>query len=346
MFERKTVFVVGAGGSQEVGLPTGYDLKLRIGDALRVVPNSYEFVNEEYGFGFALHLMHRLSGEKTDIRGYYDAARAISEAMPLAISIDNFLHTHAHDDKIITMGKMAIAALILEAERNSKLYVDPHRDGKIDFRTLEETWHSTFVKMALEGLQKGSAETAFDNISIITFNYDRCIEHYVAQALSAYLRIDIDEARQLTSRLTVIHPYGQVGALPWQKAPETFATHYGLKPSTESLASVWNEIQTFTEQARDADLITKMHQTLVDAERVIYLGFSFLPINMQLMSFNRAVDKKRVWGTSIGLSNPNQQAAEKAIKNSMGPADAVLVCSLQAVRCNQLLNDNWRDIVD
>ena len=46
--------------------------------------------------------------DETDINLYLNAGRAIAKAMPQAISIDNFLHTHADDERIVLLGSWVL----------------------------------------------------------------------------------------------------------------------------------------------------------------------------------------------------------------------------------------------
>src|SRR6185312_14412777 len=112
----------------------------------------------------------------------WHAGRAIKVAMPQAISIDNFLHTHSDNEQIVLMGKLGIAVSILNAERYSTIYGDPQRET-LTFEGLKESWHTTFFKMLTENFQKGDLANLTENVSFITFNYDRCIEHYFAKAI-------------------------------------------------------------------------------------------------------------------------------------------------------------------
>jgi len=50
----------------------------------------------------------------------------------------------------------------------------------------------------------------FDNISIICFNYDRCIEHYLYSALVAHYGITKPAAAKIMGKLRIHHPYGVI----------------------------------------------------------------------------------------------------------------------------------------
>src|SRR3546814_6684985 len=128
----------------------------------------------------------------------------------------------------------------------------------------------------------------------------------------AYLRVDMSAAQILTRRLQVIHPYGTVGALPWQgKEP---VIRYGQQFETADLLAASRSIRTFTEGSNDPQIDSQIHDVLSAAERVVFLGFSYLPLNLQLLNVQSMGPTKTVFGTSLGMSRPAKQAATEDIK--------------------------------
>ncbi|MER9592967.1 hypothetical protein NKI94_30100 [Mesorhizobium australicum] len=341
MFERKTVFVVGAGASNELGLPMGGALASNIGDKLQ--PQGTDF-RASLGDAHLTRAINLLANNSDD-RGarFFRAAQVISRAMPQTISIDNFLHAHADDEILIQTGKLAIAASILEAERITKLYVGRDTD-RVSFRAVADTWHRTFCKMLCEGAQRTDLDHLFDNVSIITFNYDRCIEHYVVQQLAVYFDLTWQRARELTNKLTIIHPYGQVGKLDWQNSPMV-SVDFGREPPPQDLPAVAAQIRTFTERVEDVEIMQRMHSLINEAKIVVYLGFSYGDMNMELMTTRESAGLKKIFGTSFGLSVANVDRIKHAIADSMGinvhPEHALLVGS----KSNELLSDYWRPIL-
>ena len=109
-----TVFVIGAGASKEANLPTGNELKSKIATLLGMVQKGGEDIVE------ALRIS-TLNDGSADIKPYLEAARHIKDALPLAISIDNFIDAHRNNNKIALCGKLAITLSILDAERRSLL---------------------------------------------------------------------------------------------------------------------------------------------------------------------------------------------------------------------------------
>lgn len=341
MFPRKTVFIVGAGASKELNLPMGDELKTRVGNAVAFTfPDNYNPKGGDPSVFEATSRHARTLGQ-TDTNPWWYAGRAIKAAMPQAISIDNFLHTHSNDERVVLMGKLGIAVSILKAERHSSIYGDPHRDT-LNFGSIKESWHTTFIKMLMENVQTADIANLFENVSFITFNYDRCIERYFSKALENYLRISQSMAEKIVNQITIIHPYGQVGHLPWQPNGKV---RFGDEPHHTELLEIAQQIRTFTERVDDEAMMERIHGLIAKAEQVIYLGFSYGKMNLELLSLKDGGEEKTILGTSLGVSEPNRMAIMDDLRNTMGP-DASIVKSVElpAMTCNDLLHSYWRRI--
>ena len=136
--------------------------------------------------------------------------------MPQATSIDSFIEQQ-EDEDIEVCGKFAIIESILEAERSSVFYVnESDRKDSMRFEKLENTWYESFMKILVDGCPRSEIYSIFDNVSFVVFNYDRCVEHYLHNSLKNYYGIGNSVATEILSGLNIHHPYGVVGALPWQ----------------------------------------------------------------------------------------------------------------------------------
>ena len=117
----KTLFVVGAGASKEVGLPIGSELKSSV---VRVLTLRQDPRGRETGDEIILRALNVLAERAPEkLHSYYRACQHICNAMPQVISIDNFINQHRNDKHIEQCGKLAIVRAILEAESKSSLYV-------------------------------------------------------------------------------------------------------------------------------------------------------------------------------------------------------------------------------
>lgn len=164
MFKSKTLFIVGAGASQEIDLPTNAQLKAMIAEKLDIDP-----------FG---NLGRAAAGDPEIAREIEEYAKRnnvgtsilvrdawkIRDAMPQAISIDNFIHTHGTTPGVVLCGKLGIAQAILEAERNSKLIVGDQQSrqfDKIDYTGIRGTWYSPFFQLITENVRNEEVYSLF-----------------------------------------------------------------------------------------------------------------------------------------------------------------------------------------
>ena len=345
MFERKTVFVVGAGASCEVGLPAGDKLKDIIASKVDIrFQHGHELVRGDIDIVETCRSLARESNGRADINLLCGAGRSLASAMNQAISIDNYLHAHAEDNLVVTMGKLGIASSILEAEQVSTIYVNASNGDRLDFANVRDSWHNTFAKMLTEGVQRTDIEHIFDNVAIITFNYDRCIEHYLSYWLANYFKLHLSDAQALTLKLQIYHPYGQVGRLPWQNSPGGGISFGEELSRSNSLIAISRQLRTFTERVEDDGTLEKMRNLLRAAEKIIYLGFSFGSMNMELLTTFDDGPSKEVYGTVMGISGPNIKSISNDIRASL-KACPITALELASYGANQLLYDYWRPML-
>ena len=134
MFNRRTLFIVGAGASAEVNFPTGPQLARNIGDRLDFTEGT-KTGDRELLAKFRQYYEPKLQ----DIIA---ASLRIRDGIVLSPSIDEFLDIHNEDTNVQKVGKPAIARAILSAERESKLFLDS-KNGQttIDMRAIDDTWY-------------------------------------------------------------------------------------------------------------------------------------------------------------------------------------------------------------
>jgi hypothetical protein len=299
---QKTLLIVGAGASNEVGLPIGSDLKSSIVDAL-----SYH----RQGGGIRDEIIDRAivslaNREPAQIHQYREACGHICDAMPQAKSIDNFIDQHSGDKRIELCGKLAIVRTILKAESLSKLFVDPSNIyNKVRFEDVEKTWFTGFWKLLTENCSVSDLEGRLASVAFVIFNYDRCIEHYLYHSLQNVYRIDAENAARLVGDIEIYHPYGTVGSLPWQSAANSVV--YGGTPTVNQLLDLVSKIKTFTEgtDEKSSDVVAiRTHIRM--APRLVFLGFAFHKLNMKLLlpipRGGREITQQRVFATARNMS--------------------------------------------
>ena len=171
MFKSKIVFIVGAGASQEAGLPTGAQLKHQIASKLNITYKvGINLTLPDPGDGeIAWALVESVKNTGTiDFNSYLAAAWQIRHAMPQAISIDNFVDAHSTNPGVVLCGKLGIVQAIRKAEQKSKLYIDERPGTVFNFnhQKIADTWYSKFFELLTENVRQEDIHTVFDHVFI------------------------------------------------------------------------------------------------------------------------------------------------------------------------------------
>lgn len=283
--DRKTVFIIGAGASKEGGLPVGSELKQKIAKALDIrFRDSWEMVSGDR------HIFEAFQAKVLDdpnpneqLRSLQQAGWHIRDAMPQAISIDNFIDTQSQNKHVELCGKLAIVSTILQAEANSTLIVDRRQgNGQLRFEQLAETWFNRFFQRLSENCKSADLKHRLKSVVLIIFNYDRCIEHYLYYAFQNYYLMSASESAELLQELEIYHPYGVVGSLPWQHRDN--AIEFGAELGGRGLLLLTGQVKTFTEGTDEhSSEVSSIRSNMKTAQRLIFLGFAFHKLNLDML---------------------------------------------------------------
>lgn len=345
--DKKTTFVIGAGASEEANLPTGKELKKRISDLLNIEFDVYRQTSGDTLIVNALRAhVKEPDGRNGDINPYLHEAWHIRDALPQAMSIDNFIDSQRGNEKIALCGKLAIVRSILDAERKSILYFDRFAgESGIKYPSLEKTWYLPFFQLLTENCEKKDIEERFKSIALIIFNYDRCLEHYLFHALQTYYRITEIEASELVKNISIYHPYGSVGALPW--FGNSGAMAFGTQPNTHELLELTKKIKTFTEgtDPNSSDILA-IKEHMRNATKLVFIGFAFHKLNMQLiapdLSHETIINKPACYATTYEISESDKEVVRDQICN-LYKSNKVIV-KMASVACSDFFSEFWRSV--
>jgi hypothetical protein len=120
----------------------------------------------------------------------------------------------------------------------------------------------------------------FKHLTIVNFNYNRCVEHFLFHAIQAWSLKNEREVAELMNGLRIYHPYGSVGDLPWQSGE---GIEFGGGADEFRLLKSSSRIRTFNEEVEDRTKVGKIQDAVCNASRVIFLGFHFHAQNMELI---------------------------------------------------------------
>ena len=268
--------------------------------------------------------------------------------MPQAISIDNFIDSHAGEEKITLCGKLAIARAILSAESMSLLTVDRSNIyNKLDFSKNEKTWFNGFFQLLTENCRIADLPARLKSIAVVTFNYDRCFEQFLFHALQNYYAISPTDSAAVLANLEIHHPYGMVGKLPWMG--HAGSIDFGAEPQASELLSISSQLRTFTE-GTDPSVsdINAIRQTMTETRRLAFLGFAFHRLNMSLLFEQETPSSKPkstigIFATALGISSSDCQHIANELSTHTGLSNGPIQIRNE-LTCAALVQEYWRGL--
>lgn len=342
----KTVYVIGAGASKEANLPTGFELK---GIIVTLLDMRFDWNEQKHGdYLIANALREHVKGpdgRRGDINPYLQEALHIRDALPQAISIDNFIDAHRENAELALCGKLSIVRSILLSEKKSLLYFKRERvDSTIKFSNLESTWYLPFFQIITEGCGKVDLEERLQSISLIVFNYDRCVEHFLFYAFINYYRVTEQEAAELVGKINIFHPYGKVGHLPWQNPSNS--TEFGEDSNAKKILKLAESIKTFTEGTNpDSSDIIAIREKVENAARIVFMGFAFHKLNMGLIKPTNIVrtdfSSIKCYATTLEISKSDKEVISEQICELY---EATIHPNMANVTCKDMFSEFWRSL--
>ena len=277
MIKHGTVLLLGAGASVAYGYPTGGELREQI----------------------------ILNGESIlpaiDSR-YGPRARKFSEDFrdSALYSIDSFLEKRK---ELAVEGKLCRAEILLKCEERYTHAKEPAQDWYADL------WNRLCTP-EFEALD-------LSQLSVVTFNYDRSLEHYLLRAIMATYGVARQLALEKLRAFRIIHVYGSLGdAFDFQS--NYMPRVRELEPHHVRTAAA--QLLTIPDDRNGSnDRFEACAQLLLDAERLCILGFGFDETNMKRLGAPKSLgphiydpDRRRlrsrdVFATGHGLTEAQRE---------------------------------------
>lgn len=283
---------------------------------------------------------------------YINAAWCIRDGILLSSSIDEFLDIHRSDEKIQLMGKAAIVRCILEAERGCKLYIDSDGDRQsLNTSKIADTWYVKFMQMFSAGLSQANIYEVSKSASFIVFNYDRCFEFFLFKALQQLYAISAQDAEGILNSLSVLHPYGKVGALQTRLNQASTLPFGGYGESIDDYLSLASAIKTYTEQIEEDGILSQIKEEVAKADCIVFLGCAFHAVNMRLLDPGKQLSQRPVFGTAFNMSSSNASAIFDAVDKMfvhvprIGSDKNPFITIDSNATCRKLLDDYQRAII-
>lgn len=290
MITTNTVLILGAGSSTPYQYLSGFRMQAEIIQKMASKDKEYNRISDIYKYS------------PDDL---LDFTRALKFAV--APSVDAFLETRDGREKMITIGKAAIATLLIQRE-NLDLLFDPG-----NFR-----WYDLLVQKLRHGIHKKESEQfKQNNLSIITFNYDRSLEYFLFNSIRNWYDLKSDEdkkqALDLFRSIDIIHVHGIVGQ-PDFLSKDGRAYHFEV--GTEDFKKSVGQIKIVHEEHINSPQFTKARKLISKAETIGILGFGWGEANMERLQLIKILEKsqgKRLFGTTKGLTVNDRVKLNKAL---------------------------------
>ena len=264
MIASKTVFVLGAGASKPYGFPLGGEL--------------YDLVLSEFKQGASnrIHLKNTTPHSETDIDQFVGTLRRSG-----MMSVDAFLERRP---EFMEIGKSAMSVLLVQRENPDALW-----GGGLNWL---QYLYNRMIGSSLE-------EFAQNQVSFVTFNYDRTVEMFLATSLGCTFGKHLEQVAAVLDVMPIIHLHGRLGYLPWQNASEGRAYNGNIDKRVMDICR--NEIKVVHEDTTDGrdKEFTKAKELLAMAERIYLLGFGFGERNVERLGL-RDLERGRATATCVG----------------------------------------------
>ena len=192
------------------------------------------------------------------------------------------------------------------------LFLDPALRSRTDLHLdFSDDWYRYLWNQMCAGITQGNLEDfAKNEISIVTFNYDLSLEHYLFTCLKNAYSVDAVKANELLRAISISHVYGSLshGEVGYM-SPRTYGAG-GKALILQDAAS----IHIIDEQR---SLEKKTHYEIdylfAKASNICFLGFGFDSVNLARLGISQALRKRmefeldqtgvipNVYGTFVGF---------------------------------------------
>jgi hypothetical protein len=280
MIKEPTVFILGAGASHPYGFPTGAELREQI------IGN---FVSDFE------HYLQTSTDRPLPLATWTERVKEFVQKFDESAtrSIDLFL---ARNPEFAEIGKWAIVLQILKAERHSCF--------REHIQNREHDWYVYLLDKLTDDITTKDDYVRFseNKLSIITFNYDRSLEHFLYKSLTNLFNgIPLDQIKKQLGTLRIIHVFGQVAKLDWQEE-----LHKGIKYRQEmkyiDVKNVAKQLRIIYEKEKNPEL-EEAQKLLNQASNVFFLGFGYAKENLNVLRIPELLrDEQQICGTALSFT--------------------------------------------
>lgn len=286
MITKKTVLVLGAGASMPFKFPSGDQLVDSVNSALAHSPSHpHKLASPGYRLT-TVDILMALGHGQEEIPAF---TRDLQDAQ--VRSIDAFLERRRDH---VALGKAAIAIEIHRQE---------HKQHLLNKR---DHWY----QFLLDTIDGPFDEIPANQLSIVTYNYDRSLEAYLVFALSARHNRSYRECAEMVSKIPIVHLHGSLGKLKWDDEDQGLPYH-GHVLNVEAVRQMSASMIVIHEGQDDSIEYREALQLMTRAERIYCIGFGYGRTNLQrLRLHDHAGRPGKVIGSYREITTPERRRVE------------------------------------
>jgi len=263
MIRSPTVLILGAGASAPFGFPAGRELLLQICAHLSADTDLKQRLR---ACGYEQKLIECFRDELY---------------LSMQPSVDAFLEKRS---EFLEVGKAAIACALIPYEQESKLY----RGERLD-------WYEYLFNQMSTSLE----EFRSSQLSVVTFNYDRSLEHFLFLALKHSYGLSDEECAEQLKAVPIVHVYGTLGGCLHSDGG---SRPYEPTVTPDVVKQCTSAIKIVHEGTTDDPELAAAHDLLVRAEVVCFLGFGYHPVNVERLKLDMLPPNKTVLGSAYRIT--------------------------------------------
>ena len=335
MIRSKTVFILGPGAAAELHMPGPQETLERIAQALDFSRAGANQLTRDAA-AILRHVGKLAERTRKSEDHLYRAAQRIHQAAKVAPTIESVIEQNNDDPLVEAFGKLALAVFTLQSEQRSSVRAVPQNPAALPLQT-GDYWLLELGRLLTSGLPRSQLEQGLSDVVIVSFGYDRALEHFLPHVLATAYGMTLQEAQRIiAARLKVIHPYGAVGRLPWQLGDGPDCDFANETPWNMDALSV--QLKTFGQAMADRATLSELRASVARSQRMVFLGFDFSPQSLDLLLDSSLSHNPELVVNMGGMSGPNRAAAVRMLKRKTGNErdDRLLVTES---RCLDVLKD-------
>lgn len=279
MIEIPTLLILGAGASKPYKFPLGETLLFDVIEKLRLIARGKDD-------GYVLQ------------KGEAHVCGVLAECLSYSglTSVDQFLESYTDNEMYMKWGKLAIVECLLPHEKEHQRWMDKRT-------SIDDDWYSYLWRH----LKTPKVEDfTLNNLSIITFNYDRSLTEFLSKAIRYTYNLDNESyIATLLNSIKIIHVHGSLGlhpALPRVNNEKIMPYGGYIDQANGELA--WDSIKVVHEKSNEGKVAVNTAVELIDrSRRIAYLGFGYLEDNLEKLQYtNQKIwSGKLICGSTYGM---------------------------------------------